>query len=198
MNTYIYLVRHGEVHNPELIYYGRLPNFGLSEGGKLEIAQTSEFLKTKKINTLYSSPLLRARQTAEIIKDKISLKEIHYSNQLLEVRTSYQGKLFADLDPFQSEVYLKPLSPDDETVAALAARMLNAVLTIQKKHPGQHIALVSHGDPLMSLAALIQKWELSFPSIRRGSYIKHGEVRRVTIDDQKHMTIESVFEPKLI
>ena len=43
--TTLYLVRHGEVHNPAGIIYGRLPGFGLSERGRRQIARAAEALQ---------------------------------------------------------------------------------------------------------------------------------------------------------
>src|SRR5258708_4717920 len=111
MQSTIYLIRHGEVHNPEGIIYGRLPNFGLSEKGKMEVEKTAEFLKNKEIDDIYASPLDRAKQSAEIIQNKLKLSTIQIADEITEVKTSYQGRKFIELDMLQSEVYLKPLDP---------------------------------------------------------------------------------------
>src|SRR5947199_3195537 len=123
MNTYIYLIRHGEVSNPNGILYGRLARFGLSENGKQEIAQTAEFLKDKHIDYIYSSPLLRTRQTAEIIRKKQKIKKVALTSGLLEVLTSYQGDKFADLSHDQSEIYHFPQKATDETLRQISDRM---------------------------------------------------------------------------
>ena len=70
----IYLLRHGEVHNPDKILYGRLPRYKLSKEGIQAIKKVGQKLKNKKINHIYTSPLLRARQTAGIIGDILSIK----------------------------------------------------------------------------------------------------------------------------
>lgn len=195
MNTYIYVIRHGEVHNPQGIIYGRLPRYGLSQRGRSEILQTAQFLKDKHIAAIYSSPLLRARQTASIIQKELGLKKLFLSKKIIETRTGYQGELFSSLDAIQSEVYLKPREASDETVEQLARRMLQFVTTIINKHPGQHIAFVTHGDPSMSLQAAIEGWELKFPSIRKGEYIHHGEVRQILADEKGSLKMKMVFQP---
>lgn len=195
MNTYIYLIRHGEVENPKGIIYGRLPSYGLSGRGRAEIEQTATFLSTKSINALYASPLLRAKQTARIIQKRLGLPEVHISKQIIELRTSYQGRLFSSLDALQSEVYLKPLQKSDETVEQLAKRMLKFVKQLAHDYEGKHVAFVTHGDPAMSLQAIIKGWELQFPSIRRGEYIHHGEVQQITVDAKGEMQIEQIFQP---
>src|SRR5258708_26738639 len=120
MVTTIFLIRHGEVDNPEDIIYGRLPNYRLSEKGEIQVKKTAEFLTDKHIDAIYSSPLTRALQSAEIIKDTLHLSAITISDEVTEGLTSYQVKKFNELDLLQSEVYLKPLNPTHDTVEKLA------------------------------------------------------------------------------
>jgi broad specificity phosphatase PhoE len=198
MNTYIYLIRHGEVYNPHGTLYGRLPKFGLSENGKKEIEQTAAFLKDKHIDSIYSSPLLRARQTAEIIRKTLRLKKSTTRAGLIEVLTSYQGEKFADLSHDQSEIYLAPKSQTDETIEQIAARMQSVIKKLLKTNPGKHMVLVSHGDPLMILQGVIRGMPLSFDSVRTNkhyTYMQHGEVIEVIVSDKGEKTVTSVFQP---
>src|SRR6185437_2789969 len=139
MTTTIYLIRHGEVKNPDGIIYGRLPHFGLSALGKKQAEQTAEFLKDKKISEIYSGPLDRVKQTAEIIQKVLGLEEIHILDQITEVRTSYEGKKFKSLDKLQSEVYLKPLDPSDEKLDDIAQRMLIFLHGVINKNEGKQV-----------------------------------------------------------
>lgn len=197
--TTIYLIRHGEVHNPNGILYGRLPRYGLSKTGRKEIAQTAQFLKNKHIDFIYSSPMLRARQTAEIIRAELNLPKIFTTNYLLEVRTSYQGKLFSDLSHDQSEVYKSPLS-GDETLTEIAVRMQTFVTRMSVKHPGKRLVAVSHGDPLMILRSVLSGLPAVYISVRKSSgfsYIKHGEVVELTIDKNGKTNVQSIFIPSI-
>ncbi len=72
MPTTITFIRHGEVHNPQRILYGRLPRFALSEQGRAEAQAVAATLRDVPVATVYSSPLLRARQTAQAIVDALS------------------------------------------------------------------------------------------------------------------------------
>lgn len=197
MSTTVYLVRHGEVNNPDGIIYGRLPNFELSEKGKKEIDQTADFLSNKHIDAIYSSPLERTRQTADIIKDKLGIANIHTSDQLLEIKTSYQGEKFKDLDSLQSEVYLKPLSPDDETIEQIAYRMLTFIEKLIEEEKGRHIVVCSHGDPIMIVKTAIQKKKLIFDIFKTNIYIQHGEVYKIIADDKDNLSIKNVFKPQM-
>ena len=62
--TLIHVVRHGEVHNPERILYGRLPGYHLSELGQQMAQAAAEHLADRRITYVVSSPLERARETA--------------------------------------------------------------------------------------------------------------------------------------
>jgi broad specificity phosphatase PhoE len=194
MQTIIYLIRHGEVDNPEKIIYGRLPNFGLTEKGKKQIENTAEFLKDKHIDKIYSSPMLRTRESAEIIQKKLHLFTVQIADEITEGLTAYEGKKVSDLDLLQSEVYLHPLSQTDETIQQLANRMQDFVKYLTEKHPGEHIVVLSHGDPIMAIKAVIKQTPLDFFSFKTDHYIQHGEVYEI-IADKDQSSIKSVFKP---
>lgn len=59
----VHLMRHGQVHNPDGVLYGRLPGFGLSELGHQMAARMAEFWSDKPLSHLRVSPLQRAKET---------------------------------------------------------------------------------------------------------------------------------------
>ena len=63
----VHLVRHGEVENPQGVLYGRIPGFHLSEAGRVMAKTAAGFLAGRDVTVLRSSPLERARETAEPI-----------------------------------------------------------------------------------------------------------------------------------
>ena len=194
MQTSIYFIRHGEVNNPEKIIYGRLPNFGLTRRGEKQAEEAADFFNDKDIHAIYSSPLDRAKQTAEIIMKKLEIPVIHFSDQLIEVKSSYQGTKSSELDFLQSEVYLQPLDPTDETVEQIATRMMHFLNKITKVHNGKHIVAVSHGDPIMALKAAIKTGNFEFYAFKTDHYIQHAEVYKVSVEKNK-LTIKEVFKP---
>ena len=77
-------LRHGEVQNDKDVFYANLPGFYLSEKGELQAKDASK--KIKKLFTIQkiiSSPLLRARQTADIISRELSIK-VEVSHNIIE------------------------------------------------------------------------------------------------------------------
>ena len=63
----LHLVRHGEVHNPRRVLYGRLPGYGLSADGRRMARQAAEYVKglDRPIAALVVSPLQRTQESAE-------------------------------------------------------------------------------------------------------------------------------------
>lgn len=56
MATTIALIRHGEVENPDKLYYGRLPGFGLSQLGQRQAAAARDYLQHQSPAAIFSSP----------------------------------------------------------------------------------------------------------------------------------------------
>lgn len=189
----IYLIRHGDVYNPDNILYGRIPGYGLSEKGQEDLKRTGEFLKDKKIAAIYASPMLRARQSAEIVKRAINVP-LTIADDLMETRTDYQGRPFSDFDEIQSEIYLKPLSETDETVEQIANRMYAFFEQVKEKHENNAVAIISHGDPIMALRSKIEGRKLELEAVRFKPYVKKGEVWEISEQDG-NILVRSVFLP---
>ena len=75
----VHLMRHGEVHNPERIVYGRLPHYALSEKGQQMVRMSAQEFAQRaqdgaKIVHLVCSPLLRTRESAAPITELLGLE----------------------------------------------------------------------------------------------------------------------------
>ncbi len=150
-STRVSLVRHGEVSNPRQILYARLPRFSLSEAG---VAQAREAAGNLRPAVIYSSPMLRARQTARIISEIVGDLPIHVSSLLTEVATGAQGLPLSELKTANWDL-TKFATKGSETADAVRERMLQFLATVVRRHPGRHIAAASHGDPIALLLAWI-------------------------------------------
>ena len=71
--TVVHLMRHGEVHNPTGVLYGRIPDFHLSELGHKMADRVAEHVAGRDIVHLVSSPLERAQETMEPIARTLGL-----------------------------------------------------------------------------------------------------------------------------
>lgn len=153
MKTYLYLIRHGEVENPKKIIYGDLPNFCLSKRGKLQLTKLAEFFKEVQLDEIYSSPLLRSRETVKGIILHHPKMRIHFTKLLTEWDNPiWKGKTWEEID--QKELYIYRTCPTrlnlkgTEAVFDIEKRTKKLINNILANHKGQKLALVSHADPI--------------------------------------------------
>jgi broad specificity phosphatase PhoE len=186
MTTRIFFVRHGEVNNPEKIVYGRLPKFALSELGKKEIVQTTHLLSKNKIAAIYASPLLRTRQSAEIISNVLHLP-IHYAKDLLEINSPMEGKLIEYVlrNTVNYNVFATDENMHGETIEDVEKRIKKFINEIKKKHVGKNVVVVTHGDPIMLAKTQAEGLPIEINSIRPAKgYIGHGEIYTAEFNSQ--------------
>lgn len=142
----LYLVRHGEVHNPDHILYGRLPHFYLNENGKQQAAAAGQWLSDKSLAAIYSSPMERAQQTAGYLAEAQPQKPpIQIAERLIECYTPYEGRHYSELEATNFDLYTG-VEPPYEQPRDLRRRLLDFIAEMRHTHAGQSIAAVSHGD----------------------------------------------------
>jgi broad specificity phosphatase PhoE len=152
--TRLHLVRHCDVRNPHGVLYGHLPDFPLSEKGVRQAHALGRYFATTPSRQIYSSPLERARQTAEIIASYLDNVPITYTEDLVETRFGFylQG-ISPKQVPWRRPLWFVHMAwpgllPNDETVAGLAARLRRPLMQLLTDHPGDGGICVSHGDPI--------------------------------------------------
>lgn len=192
--TTLYFVRHGQVHNPTEILYGRMKRYRLSAEGTKQIAKTAAFLRNKNITKIFSSPLLRTRQTSRIIQKHLGIPYIHTSTHLLEIKSPYEGRSLSYLQTIGFDFYSGITNNRGETKEDIVKRMLFFIERLRRKHGGQKVVAVSHGDPIMLLYAHILDLPPTLTSIRT-DYVSYGEVFEVTVDPHRHLSIKRIYKP---
>ncbi|MDP9383529.1 MAG: histidine phosphatase family protein [Chloroflexota bacterium] len=180
-NTSILLIRHADVHNPEQIVYGRLPRFRLSDDGVAQAEKTAEALANEPLSAIYTSPMLRARQTARIIARHHPGVPLRVARLLLEVQTSWQGTRWADIAP-DTNLYEPLVNPGDETMDEVGDRMERFVRQLLRRHPGETVACVSHADPVMIAKVRLQGKALNMETIRGPEYPERASITRLTFN----------------
>jgi broad specificity phosphatase PhoE len=151
MATWIYLVRHGQtVWNEE----GRLcgsSDVPLSDEGLAQARKLAARLKDIGIASIYSSPLLRARQTAEAIaahhrvevKIEPDLREIDYGDwEGLKVADVLEQ--FPELEKLRREEPMKFAAPNGEPMRQFAKRVISAIQRVAASHADETICVVAH------------------------------------------------------
>jgi broad specificity phosphatase PhoE len=156
MTTIVHVVRHGEVHNPTKILYGRLPGYKLSELGVQMAKAVAESLAGRDVAYVVASPLERARQTAEPIAAEFRLP-VAADERLIESTNVFEGKRVGVGDgalrsPRNWWALRDPFGPSwGEPYKAVAARMYAALLAAREAAEGHEAVCVSHQLPIWTL-----------------------------------------------
>ena len=183
MTTTVWLARHGEVHNPGNVLYGRLPRIRLTPEGQRQARALANYLHGRPLAAIYSSPMLRARRTAEAVLDAHSeLQRLRIDSDLQEVRTGWEGESLASLERIDWDLYANPRHPDDESLETIQARMQRWLRRVLKRHAGQEIVGVSHGDPILILAGTLNGLPLDPHRIFPRPYIQPGVLYHLRFD----------------
>lgn len=154
--TVVHLLRHGEVHNPDGILYGRLPGFWLSEVGIRQAEQVAAHLGDHEVVHVVASPLLRAQQTAAPIALTHGV-DLVTDEQLTEAGNVFEGTpvSVADgllRDPRNWVALRNPFRPSwGEPYREIAARMLAAMHRARERAAGHEAVCVSHQLPICTL-----------------------------------------------
>ena len=154
--TVVHLMRHGEVHNPEGVLYGRLPGYQLSELGREMADMVARFLGVKDVVRVVASPLERALETAAPIAAALDLS-VATDDRLIEAGNYFEGKTFGVGDGALSRPsvwprLLNPFTPSwGEPYEAIAARMLGAIADARAAAYGHEAVLVSHQLPVWTV-----------------------------------------------
>lgn len=151
--TVVHLLRHGEVHNPHGILYGRLPGYHLSERGRRMADLVAEHLRGHDVTRVISSPLERAQETAEPIAQAHGL-EVASDGRLVEAGNHFEGLTFGVGDgslrhPAHWPKLVNPFRPSwGEPYEQIAARVLQVVARAREEARGHEAVLVSHQSPV--------------------------------------------------
>lgn len=147
--TQIHFVRHGAVHNPQKLYYGRLPGFPLSDKGRRQAQAAAEALRHRPLAAMFSSPQQRAMETAEIIASHHGLK-VRTSTLLNEIYTPHQGRPESKMAQLNWDVYAGN-EPPYESPTDVLRRIQQFIAEVRDKHAGRDTIAVTHGDPIAFL-----------------------------------------------
>ncbi len=150
----LFLMRHGEAHSNINGLSSCWPEKGLNpltKKGKKQALASAQKLKKEKIDIIYSSDLLRTKETAQIVADCLKIKKVIYDERLREINTGvFNGQNISDYqNSFKSfkDKFVNP-PPQGESWLDVYNRVKDFVNEISQKHSGKKVLVVSHMDPL--------------------------------------------------
>jgi len=155
--TTICLIRHGQTDwNAEQRLQGQT-DIPLNERGKLQAKECARFLTDAKWDVLLTSPLKRAKQTAEIIQKQVDLP-------IIEVK-AFAEKSFGDAEGMtkveREKSLLKRPYPNEEEAHAFQERIMKGLETINRDYPDQKVLLVAHGAVIRLILDILSDGELT-------------------------------------
>ena len=156
--TTIFLARHGESDwNVEKRFQGHSDR-PLTERGREQAHALADLLASEKIDAVYTSPLSRALETAEIVAARAGLEPVALP-ELREVDTgSWSGLSRVDVEARFPEGFARWRSggsgwEDGETYQQMAERVIGARRTIAEDHADGRVLIISHGGPIRAIHA---------------------------------------------
>ncbi|MBC9732971.1 histidine phosphatase family protein [Nocardioides marmotae] len=152
-DTVVHLLRHGEVHNPDGVLYGRRDGFHLSELGRQMAEKVAGALQDRDIVHMRVSPLERVRETAAPLALARGLEPV-VDERVIESTNVFEGEKFAGggnalKDPRNWRHLWNPMRPSwGEPYKQVVARMMSAVHDARIAATGHEAVVVSHQLPI--------------------------------------------------
>ncbi|MFV0425583.1 MAG: histidine phosphatase family protein [Beutenbergiaceae bacterium] len=187
VGTRVHLVRHGEVHNPDGILYGRLPGYRLSDLGQAMAQRLAEYFTTagQDVSYLVASPLQRAQETIAPLAEATGLP-VRTDDRVIEADSVLEG---LDLQhnarqlahPRYWRYLINPLRPSwGEPFAEQVSRVLATVRDARQAALGHAAVIVSHQSPI---------W-MTRLSLEGRSVLHHPRRRQCTLASVTTLTFE--------
>jgi broad specificity phosphatase PhoE len=170
-STRLVLIRHGETDwNLEGRYQGQADP-PLNQRGIAQAEQLAEALVETNLALLYTSPLQRAAQTAQIIAQRLAipiypeprLMEIHLGEWQTHLRTDIEKRYPSLFHLWQTQPWTVA-PPGGERLQQVQQRVYAAIDDLLKRHPHCTIGIVTHRIPIVMLKIRYQN--LGAESIR--------------------------------
>lgn len=151
--TVVHVLRHGEVHNPTGVLYGRMSGYHLSDLGRQMAQRVTDTVRDRDITHVVSSPLERAKETAAPLAGALGVP-VTIDPRLIESTNIFEGKNFGVGDgvlrrPSAWRHLWNPLRPSwGEPYKHVVARMMAAVYDARDAASGHEALIVSHQLPI--------------------------------------------------
>jgi len=160
---HIIFLRHGQAkNNTERILAGRTEGVPLTDVGIKQAEHTAHLLEHMNISAIYSSPIQRAKHTAEIVGKHNSL-DVTIDDRLIELDMGkFTGVPYDEIFTSHGNVFMKFYNGEleiahngVETFSEVKKRVLGIVDYVIEKHPDENVVLVTHMDPIKAMLSTI-------------------------------------------
>ncbi len=196
MKQTLLFIRHGQsTWNAERRLPGQLPGIALDDAGRRQAARLANALQVLPITAIITSPLERARDTAEILAQPRHLP-LHYEPGLMDTDVGhFAGKNYDELRKSDDEwkAFVKnPIvaPPDVETFPQVQERSVAAVERWRTMEgAGNYLAFVAHADIVKLLIGYYSGLE---PGRAGAIFIDNASVSIVELEDEQRPRIVAI------
>lgn len=157
-------MRHGEAdNNVNRILVGRHIESHLTEIGRQQVRDTANYLKEILVDKVFVSPVIRARETAEIVCDVINM-DYEIDERLYEIELGkLVGMNYEDIIEKHGNLFLKFYSGDEqmlddygvESFTSVKMRIKHLLDEAIERYPDKNIIFVTHLDPIKAAISLL-------------------------------------------
>ena len=159
----IIFLRHGQAkNNTERVLAGRTEGIPLTDTGIKQVEHTAQLLKDMNISAIYTSPIQRAKHTAEIVGNHNSI-DVTIDDRLIELDMGkFTGMPYDEIINSHGNVFMKFYNGEleiahngVETFTDVKKRVLGIVDHVIDNHPDENVVLVTHMDPIKAMLSTI-------------------------------------------
>ena len=162
----IIFLRHAQAeNNTKRILAGRTEGVPLTKTGIEQAERIAKYLAPIDISAIYSSPIERAKHTAEIVANAFDQDTVgvEVDERLTEIDMGKFTRMnYDDMFAKYGNIFLKFYENDPviaehevETFPDVQKRVLDMVDHVLKKHKNENVILVTHMDPIKSMLAKV-------------------------------------------
>ncbi|SDW78887.1 histidine phosphatase family protein [Paenibacillus sp. CF384] len=141
----IFAVRHGQTEWNVARRICGISDIALTSRGIEQARTLAASMGEVKIDLILSSPLIRARHTAEILSDALGVAYVVDDRLREQNYGKYEGVMRDDAGFLEAKKHFPSKLSGGESVLQVAQRVYNVLDEIIEKYKGQHVLLVSHG-----------------------------------------------------
>ena len=159
----IIFLRHGQARNNiERILTGRTDGVPLTDTGVRQAEQAADILEQMDVSAIYTSPIQRARHTAEIVAGRGPL-DVRVDERLIELDMGkFTGMKYNEIISSHGNVFMKFYNNEleiahngVETFAEVKRRIRSVIGHVLEAHPDQNVVLVTHMDPIKAMLSTV-------------------------------------------
>ncbi|MEA3398933.1 MAG: class I tRNA ligase family protein [Patescibacteria group bacterium] len=191
--NHYYIVRHGEAdHNVQNVMNADINGkYYLTKKGKDQVEKLSKELKNIEFDYIFASPLIRTKETLNILKKELNLEgKIFFDDRIKEINSGvFEGKSIQEYSNFihSHKKYFDVRPEGGESKNDVKRRVHKFFIEIENKYKNKNILVVSHGDPIWLMFvvanALTEKQAIKFA---QNEYPRNADLKKLDFVELPH------------